>query len=275
MNKKILFLILILPFIIASKIYKWTDENEKIHFTQTPGPKQEPNKIYRDTAKKRKLKKSLQGTWFGYSPKAKFKLKFDDDSFQWFVILSKHSRNQFGKGFYSKDDSKLLFNYTSQAFNSSITRKEGGTTESFMIIDFSTSKLTLRSDNNTYYRYTKAITNQETINSSHELFGVWKNKKNNAILELKTSTFFQHAPGRYKNKYYYPDFAGTWNLKSNTVEFHYLGDNQLIDKIGLTEKFGITYSNNHLILKNTKSGKIDSYVKQIPDKRFTKKRLSF
>lgn len=262
MNKNIALIILLCPFLLAAKIYKWTDGYGKVHFTQTPGPSQEVNTVYRDTAKKRKYAKSLDGHWFGTSAGRKYKLSFNKGSFSFYDISGQYGNSSIGNGFYEKMSNIIKFKY----LNNQQANKKGKLMENYIIRDFSYSRLIIQSPDNKIYRFIKRLKyNPKQSKYAEDLFGVWLNKNNSKVLEFKQSSFLLFSDKEQHKTGLRSSYQGNWTLNMDKIEFQYLGDSKYKDKIGETENYNVIFSKEDLTMTNTKSGKTNRYKKQILD----------
>ncbi len=260
MKNKILILILFCPLLIAGKIYKWTDDNGQVQFTQTPGPSQQLKKIYRDTTKKSVTRKTLNGNWYGTSSGIKYRLYFKDDSFQFSVINDRHTSYTIGKGYFDNDNGVLQFKY----INSNNAKNKGGLIEKYIIIKFTTTQLNIRSTDNKLYNFIKLVRyNQSQSKYDNDLYGVWLNVNNGNILEFTASSFYTFDKGRYKKSKVRSNYRGNWILRNNSIELQYTGNSTYTDKIGTIEYYTIIYSNELLTITHQKTGKQRKYKKQL------------
>ncbi len=245
---------------MAAKIYKWTDENGKVHFTQTPGPSQQHDKIYRNTNKTKNPKKTLLGNWYGVSSDLKYKLRFHDNNFYFNLIDSPHGGAFIGQGFFEYTDDILKLKYT----NTQNSLVSGGTIEQYTIMDFSVSQLSIRSQGNKRYRFIKNLQhNPFQAKYAKVLYGVWLNKKNGEILELTQSSFYKFDKGKYNDSKWLSSYRGNWILRDKIIEFQYTGESQKSDKIGLIEQLNVIYSNEIMVITAKNSTQKDEYQKQL------------
>ncbi len=255
-----MFILLASPFLMAAKIYKWTDKNGKVHFTQTPGPSQQHDKIYRNTTKTKKPKKTLLGNWYGVSSGLKYKLRFYDNNFYFNLIENRHGGAFIGQGFFEYTDNTLKLKY----INSQNAVIPGGTIEYYNIMDFSIAQLSMRSQNNKRYHFIKNL-QHNPLQSKYAriLYGVWLNQKNGEILELTQSSFYKFDKGQYDNSKWLSSYRGNWILRDKTIEFQYTGESKNTDKIGLIEQLEVVYSDEIMVINKKNSTQKDEYKKQL------------
>ncbi len=260
MKKYVAILIIFCPLLIAGKIYKWTDENGKVHFTQTPGPSQELNTVYRDSNQKKRIRKTLNGDWYGTSSGIKYRLYFKDDSFNFSVLNDRNTSYNIGKGYFDNDNGVLHFKY----INSNSINKKGGLIEKYIITKFTLTLLSLQTQNNKKYSFIKNLKyNPRQSQDNKDLYGVWLNVNNGKIVEFTATSFYTFDKGKYKKSRTHSNYRGNWTIKDNVIEFQYTGNSRYIDKIGLIEYHNIIYSNELLSISHKKTGKKNKYKKQI------------
>ncbi|MEJ2142375.1 MAG: DUF4124 domain-containing protein [Gammaproteobacteria bacterium] len=266
----LLFLIVVVPA-QAGKIYKWTDKDGNVHFSNTPGPDQDASADIGDTkargggtfSRPQSLESSLRGTWYGSLAGQSYKLRVNGNTLLWAKTFEQqNSINSVVPVFeavWKDNNGDLDIIYSNYPSNQSRSGKK----DFIRIISKSDESLSLQFPDKRVYNLTKSIKHRRVGIEGKNLIGSWIRQSDGAEVTFKSGSFstkeeIENRVGAIVTE------KGNWQVADSILTMTYIRGINTAGRQGMTRKFKILLSDEQqLILSDSATKKQVVYNRKL------------
>ena len=274
-NSKTLFMSIILMTLCntssAAKIYKWVDEQGKVHFSSDASQAKTKGKIedvkVRGTKKNKSYRSNrLSGKWYSDYRNIKHELVFRRNGVNLKAIADGGYGSIYFGGKLKRENSDLHITYLNTQYDS----VELGKTEIYKIITKSDNELLLQFPDKSLRKFFKFGNRRYGKSNNRLLKGKWNKINSDELIEFAGSRFdikkIDHARTYKNDLFYYVLSQGQWKKSNKNLSFTYIGKNNHTEKMGSTKTYKIIYLDDRkLTMQDEKTGNLVKYEKVIID----------
>ena len=254
----------------AAKIYKWVDEQGKVHFSSDASQAKSKGKIenvkVRGTNKTKSYRSNgLSGRWYSDYRNIKHELVFSKNRVNLKAVADGGYGSAYFGGKFKRENSDLHITY----HNTQYDYVELGKTEIYTIITKTDNKLVLLFPDKSLRKFFRFGNKGLGKSNNRLLKGKWKKINSDDLIEFIGSKFnikqVDHARSYSKTKYY-TSSQGQWEKLSKTISFTYIGNKNFSEKLGSKKTYKIIYLDDRkLTMQDEKTGNLVKYEKIIID----------
>ena len=228
-------LLLLLPLLVAAKVYKWTDEQGVIHYTNTPPPtdQQEEELTVPDTGERVKVE-GLNGSWWIIDHGKPRKLRLTTTRFEIHDYRQSRRSRLYADGSVMRHNKRLILTYFEAPDHPELQDQQ----VTMLIIQLSDRELSLMDEQGNTRRYVRF--DDANAGGSPGLHGHWLEDNGQRRLEFQKNRFdVQRRSGSG-----WRDLAsGNWQLPRgrDTLKLFFVTDFDSPDhrRLGTTERFTV------------------------------------
>ena len=254
----------------AAKIYKWVDEQGKVHYSSDVSHTKSKGKIEDIKVRGTKQRKSyrangLSGRWYSDYRNIKHELVFKKDRVNLKAVADGGYGSAYFEGKFKRENSELHITY----HNTQYDYADLGKTETYKIISKSDNELVLLFPDKSIRKFFRFVNKRHDKSNDRLLRGKWKKINSDDLIEFIGSKFnvkkIDHARSYSKIKYYISS-QGQWEKLSKTISFTYIGNKNFTEKLGSKKTYKVIYFDDRkLTMQDEKTGSLVKYEKIIID----------